>query len=502
MPSPVLQMLQSTALRESRRIDLMLVRTGIVAIFWLTLLPGPWQLLTGPAATGPRALAVFDYESAGLAVVLGELLSATWVQAGPNGHLSLLALTGVSAGQWIRFRLMQVGIGFVSVWIIRLPMLCWIWTLGDLRPNDVLQTELFLLGLSAVVLTAGLCAVSMRAGTGQRALGQLAGLAFGIDYTVRAPQLLLRAADFFWPHPFPDWLRQAADWLAGCSLMVSAQGFGSGSLDVAPLWRPLAFYSAIVGVALFGCWRALPTEMTRDAGDVQAARSTAFRRLNSRRCWDDPLAWQAYHIHNEGRRLVIGKCFAFVLLTLALTGTSWFDRLPVTMSMTIAIVISGVMLLVSSNMPSQCLLAEIKEQTLSTLMLAPLDAQDLFRGWERGRWRLSWPELVFWGGSAAVFFMIRPDFALWTIAIGGAILASGPLMMVSSLAPVSWQGLMTGIPLVTVCVPAVGAAVAAGISNPWLAPVALIPAALLLNWIARKRLLPYWLARRVREEIQ
>ena len=120
--SHVLKMLRSLLPRESARFDLALTR-GLfllaVAVFWLPL---PWGAAISPPIFAAYARASLFALSLILVVTLVARLACDSVGDSRSGFLQLLQMTGVTPAKWLALRWLQILIGFVGVWAIRLPL--------------------------------------------------------------------------------------------------------------------------------------------------------------------------------------------------------------------------------------------------------------------------------------------------------------------------------------------------------------------------------------------
>ena len=116
----VLAILSATADRESARIDLALTRAGFLFIATIMLLPA---LALGPIATGPAMLQSQFGVSMFLMIFLAVRLGGDSVGDVRCGMLELLFLSDTKPWQWLLVRVAQMWIAFLSVWMIRAPLL-------------------------------------------------------------------------------------------------------------------------------------------------------------------------------------------------------------------------------------------------------------------------------------------------------------------------------------------------------------------------------------------
>src|SRR5262245_61106590 len=120
MNARIRHLLRSTAPRESSRIDLGLIRGALIIAMSIALNtgrlpPGPWVLL------GPLVLRVFSGFSLIFVLILASRLGSDSVGDVRTGLLGLIQLAGTRPSQWVALRQVQMWIGFLSVWIVRLP---------------------------------------------------------------------------------------------------------------------------------------------------------------------------------------------------------------------------------------------------------------------------------------------------------------------------------------------------------------------------------------------
>ena len=149
----VLRILATMINRESHRLDL-----GLARLIYLGCAVSLFILVSALRGVPMGAWweLPFFLLSAILAGFLGLRLAGDSVGERSSGFVELMCLTGARPGQWLSLRLIQSIIGFVSVWIIRLPLLLLTWMLGPAPVIRLLLNELWLCTFAGVLFAVGM----------------------------------------------------------------------------------------------------------------------------------------------------------------------------------------------------------------------------------------------------------------------------------------------------------------------------------------------------------
>jgi len=269
-------------------------------------------------------------------------------------------------------------------------------------------------------------------------------------------------------------------------------------MTLADCWPTFALYATLSALILIRFRRRLAVYASGEAVAASAAGSSSEpgRKRTSRRCWDDALAWQAYTIHGGGRRLLTAKCVGVLLLgaIMSYLAVRGFEEA----AFVISVASAGGMLIMSMNKAGDCLSREIRERTITMLLLTPNGPDEFYAGWQRGAWRLAWPEVLLGSVIALASAKIGPGAPPILIAIGAGLMSSGPFLMLSPLVPFSVAGISTGVLLILAIIVILVVSVAFGTSiSPMAVPFVTIPAVVFYNQLLRRMLLPYWMQQKL-----
>jgi hypothetical protein len=154
----MLALLRSMAPRDSARTDLAVLRFIFLGLAVLVLAWSRWIAAANALSLGPLAFAAFSYLSLMLALFLGARLAADSAGDVRTGLLEMVFLAGLEPRQWLGTRTIQMWAGFLSVWIVRAPLLFFTFTLGGVTVEQVVTTELMLLTVFFIVSSLGLLA--------------------------------------------------------------------------------------------------------------------------------------------------------------------------------------------------------------------------------------------------------------------------------------------------------------------------------------------------------
>ncbi len=489
----------SQAPRESRRIDSTVIRLLYAGFAFSTLFTVS-QL--DPYETGMALLRAMTVIHAALAVLLAVRLAGDVAGDRASGLVGLLYLSGIEARQAVLVRLMLVTTSFLSVWIIRIPMLVLAYSLGGPTLHQIMQVEVLLLGLFCMTVCGGLLLGHY---SPDRAMSRMILLlpAF-IDFALTIPSLLVAAAHYLTPYNVPLWVEYAFDSLkygrtTSC-LYYSLRSPHPSELNL----FPLLLHLAIAGLSLWAWRRVYFTCL--DEAEVPATPENAPKPLRpsksksrpSRPVWDDGLAWQAYYVHTDGsqnvlaRTLLIVGCLGGTLFLTCLNDPAYRG-----LGMALLVITTGLMMFIGRGKVSDCLQREIKEKTLPSLLMTPHSAIEICDGWGRGAWKLMQPDLFLYAGCLVGVLLYAPmDMA--PVMVGGAILlqASGPFFVLSPLVPFSWSGIFSGLGLIFAIILILVITVPISVMvHPWLGPLVLLPLAWGWNQLCR-RMIPNWFAKK------
>jgi hypothetical protein len=489
----VLALLHSTAVRESNRIDLSLARAVFLIMAGLVLLPVA-KLRGGPRPIGPYMLQALMGPSLFLMVFLAMRLGGDSVGDVRCGMLELLFLSDTKPAHWLAVRVAQMWIGFLSVWIVRAPLLMIVYCLGGLRPETILVSEL-LMATGFLLLSSLALLVSFRAKSRRQVFGFVLAGVLAWEFLLMAPSIVTGLLSQYYNQPVS---------LATISAAATIRELGLTSCFRYAVFRPLTFvdvwptavtYGVLAALILVRFHRVLSVYASGVSVEARAAQPEGRQRV-SRRCWDDALAWQAFTIHGGGRRLVLAKCAGFLALAALMLYLA--ERRYEETAFILSVLTAGVALLIAVNKTGDCLSREIKEQTITMLLLTPNGPDDFYAGWQRGMRRLAWPDVLLGVGVTIVSARVDAAVPPILIAIGAALLSSGPFLMLSPLVPFSVQGISTGVVLIVGLIVILAIAVSVGaLVSPVLVPVVSIPLCVIYNQMLRRLLLPYWMQQKI-----
>lgn len=499
--SRTLKLLRSTQTRQSQRLDLALLRSGFVlgVGVWLMV----WSVLSGSSIhTGHAAIVYFYPMSLFLLAYLAGRLQREVVGDESSGIVSLISLTGTRESEWTAARLIDVWISFLSVWLVRAPFLCLFFTLGGLKFEDLLAGEVLLLFLFQAATCRAMC-VAQQADGRSKADWAGFGTIFLLEISLSIGRILVGLGRFLgWS--FPIEVTNGVEWVGALSLNSRFISFASGG----------AFYPNVIGSLLlylilsaYWIWR-FQHRLYQKIGETPelalkgVKEKKPFRKTRTPlpRCWDDALAWQSYVYYaggadnTTGRVILYGIAFVFVMLTII---TGFFQSL----AGLVALISFGIFVNVM-NSPSHCIDQELKAKTLGSLVMTPHTGLDLYSGWRRGTFRLAIPDHVYALLVACVTAFVDPGISLVIVSLVLAIDSSGPLLMLSGLVPIAWNGLGTAfLVLIGLALIVTAGVFAASLIHPAMFPVAAIP----LLWIFNQFLLRFhvekWMKLKIDAEI-
>lgn len=495
MGSRIGHILHSTGPREAQRLDLALLRTGLIVTVGLALLTA--KIPPGIAVfLGPVVLRSISGISLVFALILAARLGSDSVGDVRTGLLGLIQLAGTRPWQWLLVRVAQMWIGFLSVWVVRAPALAFMFTLGGVRLRTIILTEASLLLVFFTMSSLALL-LSFGASSRRQLGGRMVLVLFAWNALLVMPLAIANGITASWPQFVVPGLSEKLEWLARFSLSSQFALASSSSSTPAEVAPGMIAYGIIGFSLLAWFWRLVRTTGTmtvEERGRPQtAARRTGHRA--SRRCWDDALAWQAFAHYSRGARLVrikiVGYGFLAYLAWVAVQLDYEF------LAMIASPVLCGGLLMNAINKPGECLTREINEKTIGALLLTPHEYHEFVAGWRRGAWRLAAPDLVLWCLLTATSGFFHANAPPVMLCIGMVLVASEHFFILSPLMPFSFLGVTSGLGMIVVfIIVATLCGLAATLVHPWAAPAALAPLLWVLILIL-KRALPYWMQKKV-----
>ena len=491
-------LLFSSQLRgESRRVDMLVIQL-LYAGFTLSILSHIKE--EDPRIAGLLLLRAMTVVHAAMAVLLAVRLAGDVAGSRVSGETSLLWLSGVSAESAIVSQLLLAASTFLRVWLVHVPILFLACHLGGTTWPQILEIEALLLGGFVMTLCCGLPWMSRATARGSApVMGIVPAL---VELVIWLPAGVIFALQTWTSIP----VSQAA--ISGVESLryLSAISCGRELLQT-PSASPLLLMPLIVqlGLSLLSLWLWKRGYFTRlDEGDVPASAgrtSLKFWRSKtttrpSRPVWDDALAWQAYYVHNNGRVQIIVRSIIVLGWAVFSVGYLCSGQNPSKdLLITISFILGFCLIFISHSLGGAYFLNELKLQTLTTLMMAPVGYMDLYEGWMRGVRKMMWPDLclLVMGLGIALWhspMKLAPAYA----GVAVILLCSGPFIVLSPLVPFTLRGLVTGCGLVmTLCGMAAVLLALSVFFHPWLGPLVAIPLGLGWNRMGR-RIIPTWFA--------
>jgi hypothetical protein len=232
-----------------------------------------------------------------------------------------------------------------------------------------------------------------------------------------------------------------------------------------------------LSVALAALW-ALRRTVFLNVGVDDSIGAAAAEKKNpaltrdSRRAWDDALAWLCYAVHANGRRTLKTKTIVYFLMALLLLA---MPLAPSGLLLTFMVVSPPVVASIASFKVGDCLVRELKGQTLSTLALLPFSEMEVYRGWKRGAMRLAVPDLLYIAWAMFIMFGTVSDTTfpfgarLCVAALCGAILLATPFFFLNNL--LSFEPAFIPIGCLSVLI-VIGTPILAGIVAATVSPAA------------------------------
>lgn len=442
--SRIFKILRSIQYRQANRLDLSLFR----AVFVLLVMG--WGVSStlvsfsrGSVNLGATMLWWFYPASILLLASLAGRLNRETVGDTTSGYLSLISLTGTTNTQWTMIRFVQNWIGFISVWVVRIPFLCLFYTLGGIRFYELILSEVLLLFLYGAVAARSMVVAhnsDNRKGANWSGIGTI----FALEILLNLGRIIVGILTAL-KIPAPNILRQFADFTNGLSLLHWFMNLVSGGFVAYDLIGHLGLYLAITFFLLEKYRRILYERIGESPEPALESKKEKTKALKKRppltRCWDNVLGWQSYvyyaggHDNTTGRVVLYVLAFMFVLFCAATK--------MLTPIMVIVLIGSGIVFLNAMNGTSHCLDKELKAKTLGSLVMTPHDGLDLYRGWRSGILWLCIPDHIYALLVAIVMLFVEPVASYIIVCFVITIDLSGPLLMLSGLVPIALKSLGT-----------------------------------------------------------
>lgn len=465
--------------RESRRVDSTVIRVLYLG-FTMSILWTVCQMSSrDPGLAFLRAMTVVHSP---MAIVLAVRLSGDIAGNRTSGLVGLLALAGVTSREAVGSHLLLGAVTFLSVWLIRIPILCLAFHLGGVAWLQVLCVEVLLLGLFGMTYSAGL--ILAHYSTDRSTSRMIFLFPAIVEMLLWVPWLVVSVIQYVWSWSPPFAITELLDVLGyfrfTSALYYSLQSRAPSLLTLCPLLLQ-------AGISLWSLWAWTRVYFTRldeadqfvtsgpsvDLAPSRTVDSSAASRP-SRPVWDDALAWQAFHVHSDGQRNLTTRSIAIggvllVCIVLAVQPDPSYGSMAV-----VVLTISTLSLMfIGRGKVSDCLQREIKQQTLPSLLLTPHRSLDLIDGWSRGAKKLAKPDFVLHMICLAVLLVVSPnDAAPIFVAVAMLLMASEPFFVLSPLVPYSVRGIATGLGVIIAVICAGTLAVLGSVAiHPWAGPI-------------------------------
>ncbi len=403
--------------------------------------------------------------------------------------LDLLKLTGISPRHWICLRVVQIGMSFMFMWFMRLPVLLLILTFGGLRTTQVLQAESLLLFTFIVAVCLGL--LGSYAGQDRRRVwGVICGGLIGTEFLLYLPNKLL-SLPLFQPLAFST-LTDVAERLTAFRLVPVYWSAMSGGMLWTELWLPISLYAAIASISLIWFSSVIFQGTSGEGLQSNSESITNHNYMTGSRCWEDALAWQAYQYHGGGKRTELIYLSGYLLASGLIIVFLYYRMLDDLWGL--FAVAAPVVLLMKVSLANNCLEKEIKAQTLTTLMLTPYHNVEFYHGWHRGAWRMLQRDLYICGTAALIAFYFEPMMTSVTVIVTIGILLSGPFLLLSALVPITLKGVPISFAVVGVLIVIIISGIVIGaIWSPIIGALFSVFLVWVFNVYILKKLLPEWM---------
>ncbi|WP_417847219.1 hypothetical protein [Thalassoglobus sp.] len=470
----VRNILKSTSTVESKRITPALFRGGFVLILALPLLLT--ASLTPRGVPIPHVLQFLFYlfSLIGL-ILLAGYATFEFIGTRTSGATALIALTGISPGEWCLANTAEVWRTFLMIWVVRLPFLAWLVTMGNLNGWAVLHMEILYLALFAWLSSLGLIL-----GSGSVAKGITFGVVWGgyiLWEVISNLGILFQAIAAYNGAQLIPSLDGLIQGLIHLSVFRKVLALVTGGFRPDDLVLQTAVLSTFTGYCLWSYSRTIFSEIgaTTLGIDGETAAESPVKQKRMPRCWPDALAWQACYYHQNGMTTIKGRAFAYVLFIAAILVMNYFGLSVIEYGFYLC---AGAGLIMSPIMAANLSLAhEVKEQTLPSLSMACSDPIEIYKGWQRSWRRTAIPDLLLLPGVLAAISWSSPLFGYYVATGIIGIACIGPTLFVSSfLSAWNWTNIfrLAGSFLVVGFIAGLGALIGWAIS--WfLLPIVALP---------------------------
>lgn len=487
-------LLQATSPKQVGRLDLSLARFIFLALSFYLL---TWTLDGLRPPYGDRLYGYCSIYSLFLLLYLVMRLTGDSIGDRQSGMLGLIAITGISPMQWALFRWSQLWQNFLSVWIVRLPILAWIWTLG-VNQRMLLEHELFLLGLFLALSSFMLLPAQFMQTRRDLQVGMFVVLGFA-EFVLAAPYSVMVASGIQLPQPVVSLFAH----LLEISICYRTYFVSQGGTFV---WWNIMLYVLICMWSFRKLTRVVfnRLEVSRPENqEVEIGQAATAPKRD--RCWENPFAWQAYVFRSWGEKAAQVKLWMYPIIFVVVAGALFsygMDNWGVAATV-ISMVLIVACLLMTSNIPANCFEAEEKEETLGSLHLTPNLPIEIYRGWRQGTRKSLIADVMMLIAMTGLLAWYQPVAALVIVSFGVAVLVSGPFLMLSPMVDYSPRGLLAATVAVLgfVCSIAFGTA-AAVFLHPMMFPVFAVSMWWGANFVLEKSLLPHFLDRRFLQTVE
>lgn len=485
--------------RESRRIDLTVIRV-LYGGFALSLM----HTISGldPVNTGLSLLRAMTVVHTALAILLAVRLSGDVAGSRNSGVLGLLALSGISPREAIASQLMLATTSFLSVWLIRVPILVLIFHLGGTTLWQILCIEILLLGLFGMILCTGLLwahhTVDRATARLTMAVPVVIELIFALPAVISTQLQSILLINV--PAALDLWLQRFRGFGAFFGLYSAAKSLHPSLLCL----LPVLVHTGLAWLSLWALRRVYFARLDEAVGtggpDVEPVTHSKPKSQSrpSRPVWNDALAWQAFHLHSNGRlNVAVRCCIVVVCVALMVAAGLSSDQSFQEQAIVYLLIASFGMLITGRGKVSDCLQREIKESTIPMLLLTPHTPLELCDGWGRGARRITRPDLFLFGFMVVYVVAYSPEEgAPFLVDVGALLMSSSPFLVLSPLVPWTFRGVFSGLKLIGVLILMAVIVVALSVNiNPWLGTAVAMPLLIAWNAMAR-RMIPVWFAQK------
>jgi len=493
------EILRSTTAQLASRIDLALIRGAFVLACLLGMLPLPEVT---SQSIGRSVYFGFFLLSFVMAIFLSGRLAGDSVGDRRSGFLALICLSGLTSGQWLLLRLIQIWIGFISVWIVRIPFLLFLPALGGVDWEFLAYYEAILLLTFLVFSSFGLL-IAQFCETRRDLIPATVALAFFLELLFTGPAIFSNVIWLLDSKLIGSGWMSLFSTLSMWSVTMRLSAMSAPVNELPSLW-PTVIVFGLLAAYLLSKIRYVAFRNLGTSGPASSPSSKSKVKSNGKRyerCWDDAFAWQAFAFHSSGKAGVSLK-IAFYLMALTVLGMGLmtnYGELVIVLSLLGA----ALGLMMASDRPGNSFQREVKENTLTALLLTPHHYVDMYDGWRRGTVKFMWPDVAYCILVLGLIAIRFPIVSLIGFSVFCAVMVSGPFMMLSPLVPYTFRGIATGILLIAeVVVLIIIAAIAAGTIHLIAFPLVLFPAWWGTNIWLRAKMIPYWMELKAKTVIQ